>query len=309
MPTEERAEGDALERALDELYAGPLEDFVVRRKELAKGLRDAGARESAKQLQKARKPTALSWALNQVAHHDAEVLASFFAESAALQRAHSEALATKSNGHSRSSSLRAAQRAQRRAADDVVARALLALERGGGKASATNERTLRDNLHAAAFGPEEARTALESGRLVKELESASGLTALGALPFEMPPSTRAPPKDTAPPKGTAPPKAPARELQQEREVQLREEEARHAARERAEERAAARQRYDDACRVHDEAKRALAEADEEAGQLERRAAQALREAERARSRAEALRARVESASERITTTREAWRSL
>src|SRR5205823_4373234 len=54
----------ALDAALDELYAAEPSDFVTTRKRLVAELRAAGAKESAKQLQGARRPGTAAWALN-----------------------------------------------------------------------------------------------------------------------------------------------------------------------------------------------------------------------------------------------------
>lgn len=58
---------DPVERAADELYGLPLEEFVPRRKELAKSLRDGGDRESAAAVEKLRKPNVAAWTVNQLA--------------------------------------------------------------------------------------------------------------------------------------------------------------------------------------------------------------------------------------------------
>jgi hypothetical protein len=56
-----------VERAADELYGLPPDQFVSRRKELAKELRDKGDRAAADAVAKLRKPTLPAWTVNQLA--------------------------------------------------------------------------------------------------------------------------------------------------------------------------------------------------------------------------------------------------
>jgi hypothetical protein len=58
---------DLVERAADELYGLPLEQFVARRNELAKSLRAEGNRDAAGAVAELRKPTVAAWTANQLA--------------------------------------------------------------------------------------------------------------------------------------------------------------------------------------------------------------------------------------------------
>ena len=56
-----------VDEALDQLYGVELDAFVAERKRLARELKDAGDREAADAVAKARKPTVAAWALNRLA--------------------------------------------------------------------------------------------------------------------------------------------------------------------------------------------------------------------------------------------------
>jgi len=72
--------------AADELYAGPLEGFVDRRRVLARTLRDGGDATGSKQLEAMAKPSITAWAVNQLwwVHRDA--FDALLAAARALQR-------------------------------------------------------------------------------------------------------------------------------------------------------------------------------------------------------------------------------
>ena len=54
-----------LEEEIDSLYAGPLDEFVRERDELARRLNREGDREACARVKALRKPTVGAWALNQ----------------------------------------------------------------------------------------------------------------------------------------------------------------------------------------------------------------------------------------------------
>ena len=64
-----------LDRALDELFATPPEDFVAARNGLAKALKAAGQKDDAAEVTALRKPTRLVWAVDQLALTDDPTLA------------------------------------------------------------------------------------------------------------------------------------------------------------------------------------------------------------------------------------------
>lgn len=87
-----------MEQILDELYSGPLENFVARRDEHAKALKVAGRSEEASAVKKLRKPSVTAWAVNQVHFERGEGLAELVHLTKTLRQALAEgdaALASK----------------------------------------------------------------------------------------------------------------------------------------------------------------------------------------------------------------------
>ena len=78
----------SVRRAIDQLYASPLPDFISSRDALAKELRSAGDREAASAVKGLRKPSRPAWALNRVAHREPERLAALDAAVAGIVAAH-----------------------------------------------------------------------------------------------------------------------------------------------------------------------------------------------------------------------------
>jgi hypothetical protein len=156
---------DSLERAADELYGLPLQDFVAARNARVKELRGAGRRDEAGAVQKLQKPTLPSWVVNQLARRrelDVRRLAKA-----------GEALRTEATD--------AAGFAEaRREEADVLRRLLRAarelLESEGRPASGAMLERVGANLRAAAVS-EDRRDALLQGRLAEDLEPA-GFEAL-----------------------------------------------------------------------------------------------------------------------------------
>jgi len=69
----DRTTSPAVAMAADELYAGPLDRFVERRRALARALRDAGDAPGSRQVAAMTKPSMTAWAVNQLwwVHRDA----------------------------------------------------------------------------------------------------------------------------------------------------------------------------------------------------------------------------------------------
>ncbi|MEQ8273026.1 MAG: hypothetical protein RMA76_10580 [Deltaproteobacteria bacterium] len=63
---------------LDELYAGPLAEFVSRRNDLAKALKRAGRKDDAATVKALRKPSLGAWAINQIVRREPDVLRAVF---------------------------------------------------------------------------------------------------------------------------------------------------------------------------------------------------------------------------------------
>lgn len=73
------------------LYAGPLQDFVARRGQLAAKLKAAGDAAGAKRVSALRKPTRGAWLVNLLAFHEADRLSEVFELGASLAKAHRDA--------------------------------------------------------------------------------------------------------------------------------------------------------------------------------------------------------------------------
>jgi hypothetical protein len=79
-----------LDTAIRELYAASREDFVARRRELAKAARDAGEPDAAGRIEKLAKPTTAAWVANRLARSDPDEVAELAGLGDALRRAHAE---------------------------------------------------------------------------------------------------------------------------------------------------------------------------------------------------------------------------
>ena len=173
------------------MSAAPTE-FISRRKELARSLRDAGHRDAAAALLAIRKPGVALAGANQVARYDPEAVEGLLEAAASVQRGQAAALAGKGPG---AAELRSSSAALQQALDRVTKRAARASGSGAG-VEAT--RRLRDLLQAAALGPEETRRALAAGRLTEE-PPPIGFGGLTADPGAAPAGPRTRPQKPAPP--------------------------------------------------------------------------------------------------------------
>jgi len=155
---------DSVERAIDELYGLPLQDFVTARNARAKELRGSGRREEAEAVRKLQKPTLSSWVVNQLARGLELDVRRLAKAGEALQKP------TDAAGFAEA----------RREEADVIRRLLHAaralLEADGRPATGTTLERVGTNLRAAAVS-DDKRDALLRGRLVEDLEPA-GFEAL-----------------------------------------------------------------------------------------------------------------------------------
>jgi hypothetical protein len=228
---------DDVEAAFAALYAGPAEDFVARRQDAVRALRQAGRREAAALVAKAAKPTAAAAALNRAVHAAPDRLEALFAATDAVARAQAAAGGTAEGRRA----FQEALGAQRRALEAVVAEAAR-LARADGKplGSALLDR-IAGTLRAGA-GSDEGRARLRAGRLTHDLEVDALPELLESLPLgpvaparrETAAPQRAPAMGSPAPAGSA---AAAREAQRQAAARARE-----AAAERARKEAAARAR-------------------------------------------------------------------
>lgn len=153
------------ERAIDRLYAAPLDEFVARRGELARSVRKAGEREAADEIEALRKPTVVAWAVNQLALRKKADFRKLLTAGERLRVAQEQAL--KGRGPKRLSD---AAEAERRLVADLAEAAGPLLEEAGHPADvATLDRVSR-TLHAAATRSDVGELA-RRGRLVQEAEA------------------------------------------------------------------------------------------------------------------------------------------
>jgi len=167
--------------ALAALYQLPLEQFVATRDQLARRLRAAGDRATARQVAGLRRPLVSAWAANQLAHAAPNAVAELLEAGAALRQAQQDALAGQPGA---ARQLRTASAHLRAAIIRLSARAETLLVRAGHSASDATLARLAATLQAAATGDEATRAALAQGRLQGDLDPAGFGLDLGSAPAE-----------------------------------------------------------------------------------------------------------------------------
>jgi hypothetical protein len=242
-----------LDAALAALYQLPLEQFVATRDQLARRLRAAGDRATARQVAGLRRPPVSAWAANQLAHAAPNAVAELLEAGAALRQSQQDALAGQPGA---ARQLRTATAHLRAAITRLSARAETLLVRAGHAASDATLTRLAATLQAAATGDESTRAALAQGRLPGDLDPAGFGLDLGSAPAE----------PAAP--ANAAPAAPAATVDQ---AAARREQARAAARRALEQ---TRRAAEQAQGVLDQA-RALAASRQQAAQEAHRRAEQL----------------------------------
>jgi hypothetical protein len=161
-----------LEQELDELYSLPLDEWTRARNDLAGRLKKAHQAEQAEQVRKLKKPTAVTWSVNQLARRNPEQVADLVKAGERLRAAQEQAL----RGKAQASDVGAASRAERNAVRELVAGARQILEESGNAATtATLDRVSR-TLRTAAVD-DAGRELLLRGRLDEELS----MTGFGSL--------------------------------------------------------------------------------------------------------------------------------
>jgi hypothetical protein len=276
MASESKQDDAGVERAAEELYAGPLETFVEQRTRLAGELRKAGDRAGAATVAKLPRPTLSAWVVNQLARHERAAVRTLAEASARLRQAQVGSVAGE-GGAGRREAFAAASAAHREALAALrAASERILAEAGHPAAPAMHERIAR-NLRAMVAGDEAAKQ-IESGRLVRDVGS-EGLADLAALAASLPASAsaaagarRAPAAGATPAEARAEARREAREraahekeLARLRQALAEVEKRAHQARGRAERaRAAAKEADAEAAAAESEAttaRRALAEAE------------------------------------------------
>jgi hypothetical protein len=158
-----------LAAALAALYQLPLEQFVATRDQLARRLRAAGDRATARQVAALRRPPVSAWAANQLAHAAPHALEELLEAGAALRQAQQDALAGQSDA---ARQLRTATAHLRASITRLRQRAETMLVQTGQAASDATLTRLAATLQAAATGGEATRAALAQGRLQGDLDPA-----------------------------------------------------------------------------------------------------------------------------------------
>jgi hypothetical protein len=207
-----------LDAALAALYQLPLEQFVATRDQLARRLRAAGDRATARQVAGLRRPPVSAWAANQLAHAAPSALAELLDVGAALRQAQQDALAGQPGAARR---LRTATVHLRAAITRLSQRAEILLVWAGHAASDATLARLAATLQTAATGDEATRAALAQGRLPGDLDPAGFGLDLVPTPAEpAAPANLAPaaPVDQADPRREQARAAARRVLEQTREA-------------------------------------------------------------------------------------------
>lgn len=176
------AKSPTLDDRIDQLYAGPAEEFIARRDALVKELKAAKDKDGADTVKALRKPTVAAWAVNQLAHSARRDVAKLLDVGESLREAH-EALADGKGD----AGVRAATTKRRKLVADLTDRAVVLLGPSG-----EAQREAISNTFDAAVADPDAGISVQEGRLTKELAAPSGFGA--GLVFATPP---APPRESA----------------------------------------------------------------------------------------------------------------
>lgn len=167
-----------LEEALDQLYGVEPDAFVAERKRLTRELKDAGDRQAADAVAKARKPTVAAWALNQLTRRHRRDVDLLLDAGHRLRQAQEGVV----GGADRAAFVQA-QKTEREALRRLTQQASELL----GGASAQSLSQITSTLRTAAVS-EDGRELLARGRFTVPLE-AEGFDVFGTLP-PAPPATR-----------------------------------------------------------------------------------------------------------------------
>jgi hypothetical protein len=168
-----------LDRELDDLYELPLEDWTSARNDLASRLKKAHQSEQAEQVKALRKPTAATWAVNQLARRSEKQVATLLKAGEQLRKAQEQAL----RGKASAADVSAAVKEERDAIRELVASARSILEAAGNAATSATLDRISETLRTAAVD-KAGRELLARGRLDEELSGAGfgSLTAVKLAP-------------------------------------------------------------------------------------------------------------------------------
>ena len=164
-----------LDRELDDLYELPLEDWTSARNDLASRLKKAHQSEQAEQVKALRKPTAATWAVNQLARRSEQQVAKLLKAGEQLRKTQEQAL----RGKASAVDVSAAAKEERNAIRELVAGARSLLEAAGNAATPATLDRISETLRTAATD-DAGRELLARGRLDEEL-SGAGFGSLVAV--------------------------------------------------------------------------------------------------------------------------------
>jgi hypothetical protein len=193
-----------VDRAADELYGLPLEEFVPRRDELVRELRGAGQKDDAEMVKRMPKPTAPAWVVNQLARTEPDDMRALMQAGDELRRTQEWLL----RGEADPTDLRSAVEAERAAVGRLVRMGAALLTAAGRPPRGDILERVGETLHAATADPA-LRAEVERGRVAKD-QAAVGLGPATGPGFAPAGATRrstrrAPSARSAP---SAPPEAP-----------------------------------------------------------------------------------------------------
>jgi hypothetical protein len=166
-----------LEEALDQLYGVEPDAFVAERKRLARELKDAGDRQAADAVAKARKPTVAAWALNQLTRMHRRDVDLLLDAGHRLRQAQEGVV-----GGADRVTFEQAQKTERDALRRLTQQAAELL--GGSSTQSLSQ--VKSTLRTAAVS-EDGRELLARGRFTVPLE-AEGFDVFGTLPPALPPA-------------------------------------------------------------------------------------------------------------------------
>jgi hypothetical protein len=159
---------EGVEEAADELYGLPPDQFVPRRKELAKELRGSGDRAAAGAVEKLRKPTLPAWTVNQLARRQELDVRRLLKAGESLRKRSKDA-----------ESFREARLEEGSMIRRLVTAAREILEDEGRSPSDTTLATVANLLRSAAID-ESSRDLLAKGRLTGDIAPADSFDLLSA---------------------------------------------------------------------------------------------------------------------------------
>jgi hypothetical protein len=298
-----------VEDAVAGLYRLPLAEFVAARDQLARQLRAAGDREAARRVAALRRPSISAWAANQLARAAPHAMAELLEVGAALRQAQQDALAGQPGAARR---LRSSSAQLRAAISRLTQRAETLLTRAGHAASDATLGRLAATLQAAATADQATRAALADGRLAGDLDPAGFGLPVEATPGDAASADAVPIRPAAAP----PPAVADRAVVRREQVRLAAQRAlertgqaaeqARAALERAQAMAAGQQQAALAARQRaEELADAARELAEQAAAAAATATQARQQAEAAERDAQALADRVGLAQEAATAAEDA----